>query len=168
MIIVKFIACILIILICSYLGFEKSKNYGKRVEELQKIKNGLNFFKSKIEFTYEPVKDILEGISKSVYQDEENIFNRARQYMKEKNVNVAWNDAVDEESKIVKEDKDVLKMFGKLLGKTDKKGQISEIDLSLNFIEKQIQRAEIEKNKNAKLYKSLGILIGCGITIILW
>ena len=59
-------------------------------------------------------------------------------------------------------------MFGKLLGKTDKKGQISEIDLSLNFIEKQIQKAEVEKNKNAKLYKSLGVLIGCGITIILW
>ena len=41
-------------------------------------------------------------------------------------------------------------MFGKLLGKTDKKGQISEIDLSLNFIENQIQHAEFEKNKSTK------------------
>lgn len=168
MIIAKFIICIFIILICSYLGLEKSKNYSKRVEELQRIKNGLNFFKSKIEFTYEPVKDILEGISNSVYQNEENIFYKAKQYMTKNNVNIAWNNAVDEETKISKEDKDILKMFGKLLGKTDKKGQISEIDLSLNFIEKQIQKAESEKNKNAKLYKSLGVLIGCGITIILW
>ena len=168
MIVAKFIICIFIILICSYLGLEKSKNYSKRVEELQRIKNGLNFFKSKIEFTYEPVKDILEGISNSVYQNEENIFYKAKKYMNNNNVNIAWNSAVDEEAKISKEDKDILKMFGKLLGKTDKKGQISEIDLSLNFIEKQIQKAESEKSKNAKLYKSLGILIGCGITIILW
>lgn len=168
MIVAKFIICIFIILICSYLGLEKSKNYSKRVEELQRIKNGLNFFKSKIEFTYDPVKDILEGISNSVYQNEENIFYKAKKYMNNNNVNIAWNSAVDEEAKISKEDKDILKMFGKLLGKTDKKGQISEIDLSLNFIEKQIQKAESEKSKNAKLYKSLGILIGFGITIILW
>ena len=168
MIVVKVVACILIVLICTCLGFEKSNNYGKRVLELQKIKNSLNYFKSKIEFTYEPIKEILEGISKSIYQAEENIFYKTNKYMENSNVNLAWNKAVDEETKISKEDKDILKMFGKLLGKTDKKGQISEIDLSLNFIEKQIQKAEVEKNKNAKLYKSLGVLIGCGITIILW
>lgn len=65
-----------------------------------------------------------------------------------------------------KEDKEVLKMFGKLLGKTDKKGQISEIEITNSFIEKQIEKAENEKNKNAKLYKSLGVICGIGIVII--
>ena len=58
-------------------------------------------------------------------------------------------------------------MFGKLLGKTDKKGQISEIEISQSFIEKQIEKAEQEKNKNSKLYKSLGVSLGIGIVIIL-
>lgn len=168
MIILKFIICIIIILICSYLGMEKSKDYQRRVLELQKIKNALSFFKSKIEFTYEPVKEILAGISKSIYLEEDNIFGKTEEYMKSNSVNIAWNKAVEEESKISKEDKEILKMFGKLLGKTDKKGQISEIDLSLTFIEKQIQKAEAEKNKNSKLFKSLGVLVGIGITIILW
>ena len=57
-------------------------------------------------------------------------------------------------------------MFGKLLGKTDKKGQIGEIEITMEFIEKQIDKAELEKNKNSKLYKSLGILCGLGIVII--
>ncbi len=51
-------------------------------------------------------------------------------------------------------------------GKTDKKGQISEIEITNNFIEKQIEKAENEKNKNAKLYKSLGVICGIGIVII--
>lgn len=158
----------MIIVSCTYLGIEKSRKYGKRVLELQKIKNGLSFFKSKIEFTYEPVKDILEEISKSVYQDDDNIFGKAKEYMKENAINISWNKAVDEEEKLNPEDKEVIKMFGKLLGKTDKNGQISEVELSLNFVDRQIQKAESEKNKNAKLYQSLGGIVGIGIVIILW
>lgn len=168
MIIFKFLICIIIILICTYLGLDKAKQYDRRVTELQKIKNGFNFFRSKIEFTYEPIKEILEEISISVYENNENIFKKAKEYMKEKSINIAWNDALDEETKINNEDKEILKMFGKLLGKTDKKGQISEIDLSLNFVDNQIQKAELEKIKNAKLYKSLGLIVGLGIVIILW
>lgn len=168
MIVLKFLICVIIILICAYLGIEKAKNYDRRVLELQKIKNGFGFFRSKIEFTYEPIKEILGQISSSIYSGKENIFKNTREYMTEQDVNSAWNKAVENESKISKEDKDILKMFGKLLGKTDKKGQISEIDLSLNFVDKQIQKAENDKTKNSKLYRALGFLVGIGITIILW
>lgn len=114
------------------------------------------------------LKKFLSGISKSIYLDNNNIFQRTKKYMNASDVNSAWNKAIEEEIKITKEDKEILKMFGKLLGKTDKKGQISEIDLSLNFIENQIQHAEFEKNKSTKLYKSLGVFVGIGITIIIW
>jgi stage III sporulation protein AB len=39
--------------------------------------------------------------------------------------------------------------------------------LEEKLIEKQIQKAEIEKSKNTKLYKSMGIIVGIGICIIL-
>ena len=168
MIIFKVLICLGIVLISTYLGLEKSSMYEKRVLELQRIKSGFNFFKSKIEFTYEPIKEILEEISNSIYEDENNIFGKTNKYIKDSNLNYAWEKAISEENKITNEDKEVLKMFSKLIGKTDKKGQISEINLSLNFIDMQIQKAEDSKKKNAKLYKSLGTLIGIGIIIILW
>lgn len=168
MIVLKFLICVIIILICTYLGVDKSKSYDRRLFELQRIKNGFNFFRSKIEFTYEPVRDILEEISKAIYSNCSNIFKNTKDYMNSLDLREAWNRAIEEEEKITKEDKDILKMFGKLLGKTDKKGQISEIDLSINFVDKQIQKAELEKSKNSKLYKSLGFLIGMWIAIIIW
>ena len=58
-------------------------------------------------------------------------------------------------------------MFVKLLGKTDKSVQLSEIEITQEFIEKQIEKAEQEKIKNSKLYKTLGIISGVGIVIIL-
>ena len=165
--IVKFIISILIIYICTYLGIYKAKTYENRERELKKIKNALAVFKSKIEFTYEPIQEIFMQISKSVYLHKDNIFLRTTRYLRDTDLSNSWNKSVDESIDFNKEDKEILKMFGKLLGKTDKKGQISEIEISQSFIEKQIEKAEQEKNKNSKLYKSLGVSLGIGIVIIL-
>jgi len=47
------------------------------------------------------------------------------------------------------------------------RGQLSEITLVEKFIEDQITIAEEEQKKNEKLYKSLGIIAGIAIVIIL-
>ena len=57
--------------------------------------------------------------------------------------------------------------MGKMLGKTDLNGQISEIELTEAFLETQIIDAQNEKNKNEKLYKNLGMITGVGIIVIL-
>ena len=66
-----------------------------------------------------------------------------------------------------KEDIDIIRNLGRLLGKTDIEGQISEIKLVNNFLDIQIKDAEEEKNKNEKMYRTLGIVAGMTITILL-
>lgn len=157
-----------IIVICSYLGIQKAKTFEVRTEELKKIQSSLNMFKSKIEFTYEPIKDIFEEISKIVYQDKSNIFKNTINFLQENyEITQAWNMAIiNTQNYLDTEDKDTLKLMGKLLGKTDKLGQISEINLEKTLLERQIEKAENEKNKNVKLYRTLGIVFGIGIVII--
>ena len=75
--------------------------------------------------------------------------------------------AVESEKNFTQEDKEIIKMIGKLLGKTDLKGQVNEIDLGLNLVDKQIKKAENQMIKNVKLYKTMGIVCGIGICIIL-
>ncbi len=60
-----------------------------------------------------------------------------------------------------------LKKLGKLLGQTDVEGQISEIELTESFLDMQIIKAEEERKKNQKLYKTLGIVTGLIFVIIL-
>ena len=52
-------------------------------------------------------------------------------------------------------------------GKTDVKGQISNILLTENLVQTQIDKAELEREKNTKLYKTLGVVLGVGICILL-
>ena len=54
-----------------------------------------------------------------------------------------------------------------LLGKTDVDGQISQIEQTSEFLNNQIEKAEAERVKNEKLYKTLGIVSGAGLVILL-
>ena len=166
MIYVKFVNLISILMICSYIGYIKAKIFEKRVIELNQFQNALVMFKSKIEFTYEPINSIFADISKVIYLNEENIFYKTINFKEE--IYSSWIKAIDEtRNNLNKEDKDVIKMFGKMLGKTDISGQVNEICLTQSLVEKQIQKAEEEKNKNMKLYKTMGVVCGMGICIIL-
>ena len=150
------------------IGIVLSKRYQKRVEELKDFKSAFNILKTKMRFTYTPLREIFTDISKNLHGKIGIVFEKASSYIEERDAKLAWEDAINSiELNITKEDKEVILGLGKLLGKTDVEGQISEIDLCLTFLEGQIEKAESEKEKNAKLYKSLGAIAGIGIIIIL-
>lgn len=54
-----------------------------------------------------------------------------------------------------------------MLGNTDVEGQVSQIELTGKLIEDQLENAKIEKQKNTKLYKTLGVTVGLTAVILL-
>lgn len=144
-----------------------SKKYSNRVTELREIENGLNMFLTKIKFTYESVPDTFIQIGNNINGKIGDIFKTASIYMKNMSAGEAWEKAIDKsETSLNNEDKNIIKSLGKMLGKTDLEGQVSEIKLVQNFLNTQIENAEKEKQKNEKLYKTLGGVIGLAIVII--
>ena len=88
--------------------------------------------------------------------------------MKNIDAGKAWESSIDiANCNLNKEDKDVIKGLGKLLGKTDVDGQISQLNLINNFLDTQIKQAEAEKEKGEKLYRKLGVISGLIIVIAL-
>lgn len=157
-----------IFLTSSIIGVVKSRKYVERVNELREFKNALNIFKSKINFTYEPIPEIFDQISQNMNTNIGGIFKSASYNMNFKSAGEAWNSAIETDVlNINSEDKNILKTLGKLLGKTDLKGQVNQIDLTSSFLDNQIKKAEFERQKNEKLYRSLGMILGLGIVIIL-
>ncbi len=159
MILIKFVLLGLIVITCSLIGNIKAKTFEKRYLELKKFKNGLEIFKSKLEFTYEPVNEIFGDVSKLIYEDNDNIFKRFTQ-------SGNWDIAVDNQKNFENDDKEVAKGLGKMLGKLDKSGQLNEINLVDGFIDKQLEKAFEVKEKNEKLYKVLGKSVGIAIAIV--
>ncbi len=166
--IIKYFMLFLILLGCTLLGRYISRKYVFRVKELEEIKNALNMLQSKIKFTYEPIPEIFGEIAENTKNSISEIFKKAKEKMKTKTANIAWEEAINEsENNLTKEDKYVLKTLSKLLGQTDVEGQISQIEITQKFLETQLKEAQEQREKNEKLYSKLGITIGLAIVIIL-
>lgn len=166
--IIKYIMLFLILITSSLIGKCLAKKYVYRLSELKEMKNDLNILKTKIKFTYEPIPDIFEEISKNSNYNVGKIFKTAKENMKEQTANIAWEKAIDENvSNLKQTDKKTLKTLSKLLGQTDIEGQTSQIEITEKFLEEQIKEATEEKQKNEKLYTRLGTIIGIAIVIIL-
>ena len=125
-------------------------------------------FKTKIKFTYEPLPEIFRQISGAIKPNIGSIFKIASYNMNFFSAGDAWNKAIDTDIlNINLEDKNVLKNLSKLLGATDLEGQLSQIEMTSNFLDEQIKKAEKEREKNESMYRKLGMIIGLGIVIIL-
>ena len=165
MIIIKFISLIAILLFSSYIGIIISNKYKNRVEDLKEIKRGLNIFETKIKYTYEPVPEIFKEISSNLKENIADIFINASKNMNKNTAKDAWDYAIDiSNTSMNKEDIEVIKGLGKLLGKTDIDGQVSQIELTDRFIDTQIEKAEKDYIKNEKLYKTLRRSFGLSIS----
>lgn len=165
----KYVLLISIFSLSTAIGLIISKIYENRVNELKEFKNVLNIMKTKIKFTYEPLEEIFKQISKDNSTQIEKIFGKMSNQISFKQANEVWTNCIQEaDISINQEDKDVLKKLGKLLGQTDVEGQVSEIEITQSFLDMQIEKAEEEKRKNQKMYKTLGIVIGLVFVIILF
>lgn len=168
MIVIKTILLISIFSSSIYIGILISKKYSNREKELIEILNSLNMLEAKIKFTYEPLQDIFKEIARTLNNNIGEIFEKTQKYINTLGTGQAWNKAIDESSTdLVEEDKSILKGLGRLIGKTDIEGQISEIKLLKGLVESQTDKAKREREKNEKMYKTLGGIIGMAIVIII-
>ncbi len=124
------------------LGVQVSKQYKNRYIELKEMKNALNAFKTKIKYERQPIQEVFLEVSKNLETNVKEVFTLASEYLKNNPADISWTKALeDADTYMLEEDIRVLKILNKLLGKTDIEGQLSQIDLTTNFLDTQIAKA---------------------------
>ena len=169
--ILKIILLITIFGTSTIIGVLISKKYSNRVKTLKDLREALSIFEIKVKFSFETIPEIFDEISKKTRGAVRMIFSDTIKNVEINNmlVDEAWECSVEKNGGDLKiEDIDCIKSLGKLLGKTDVDGQINQINLVSVFIDKQIEEATEEKNKNQKMYQKLGAIVGLIIVIVLF
>ena len=169
---IRYLFLLCIIVGCTSIGFILSRGYADRVNELNDLSILINILQNKIKFTQLPLQEIFEELGNIKLQTKiHKIFLICSENLKKMKMEKAWEEAIEEGKRFFylnEEDIEVLNILGSTLGKTDINGQMNEINEIKERIGLQIQQAEKEKNKNSKMYKSLGTITGLGIVILLF
>ena len=121
MIILKLICLFLIFFISMKIGFIMANTYKLRLNSLENIKTSLNLFKTKIEYTNDSIIEVFNQISKIIYEDKDNIFKNVITNLEKDELYENWQKSLLNEEILKEDDKQILKLFGKNLGKLDKK-----------------------------------------------
>lgn len=169
----KILGSIVVILASTALGYALSREFSKRPQEIRILQAHLQMLENEIVFMSSLLTDAFEKIYKSGNSAVNGFFGKTAEYLvKNTNLNAleAWEMSVRNNIKntaLNKEDEEILLSFGKMLGNSDRDGQVNNIRLTLAQLKLQEQKAEENRKKNEMMYKRLGILGGIAIVIIL-
>lgn len=169
----KIILYIAIILGCALMGFLYGAIYGKRHHNLSNLIHCIRGLETEVIISGTPLPDALGKIGKTGKGEIASIFQIIKDDLilnKREEVYfsfLAVESILREKYFLKNEDIDVLLTFSKVLGKTNREDQKKNFAIILNELEQLAVDANHEKQKNEKLYRSLGLLIGLTIAIIL-
>ena len=169
----KITGSLIVILSCTFLGYILSTDCRKRPQQLRELQSMLQMFENQISYLSDVITEAFIRIGK-VCRSETGIFFTVTAEMLNESRNLtasqAWEYAVTQNIKrtaLNREDEEILITFGKMLGCTDIDGQLKNIRLALEQLKQQEAKAEASRNKNEKMYRSLGVLGGIAVVIVL-
>jgi stage III sporulation protein AB len=171
--VIKIIGAVVILGSTSIIGFSLARDCSKRPGILRELQAALQMLENEICYMSNLLSDAFMRIYKASNTDAAILFKDAADRLNLLGTTAyeAWETAVNDQYarlSLKKEDKAILLNFGKMLGNSDLDGQISNIRLTASQLKLQELKAEETRKKNEKMYRSLGVLGGLALIIILF
>lgn len=170
---IKTLGCTIVFVASTLVGYFLSYSKYQRVKELRSFIQVLNMLETEIKFSLGTLPEAFMKISGAVQEKTGLVLNIAAEKMLKNKINAmsSWKEALDEQRGIFSlntEDFSILKSMGCSLGEADVDNQIKNIRLVAEGLKSQEIKAEEERAKNGKLLKSMGVLTGLTLIIILY
>lgn len=171
MIILKIIISIAIITVTTYIGILKSKRLKDREYILREMVTFLNMVENEIKYMLSILPNAYESSRQKLSTELKPAIGQiVVDMLSSDNYTMTNQSIVNNISRIeglTEYDKNVISATLKNLGRSDVEGQVNIINNSMNILDNQIREASEIKMKNSKLYRTIGIISGAMIVVIL-
>jgi len=167
----RFIGGLLVCASCALLGLYMGERGVRRADLLLEFKHTLLLLKSEIIYAIQPLPQAFESIANKThgpfaefYADIAGMLTKKQTPLEE-----AWKIAADKlcQTSLAKTDIGLMGGLGRSLGKIDADIQLAAIDMLVIELDSIVSRLNADNAKNVKMYRSLGILGGLLITVVL-
>ena len=168
----KITGMIILVITGGLFGYSLCDDYLERMNCLEAIKKVLIRLRGEIKHNNSSVCEALENIEVDNQKIMNFIKNVIRNYRGEgQSLWEAWEKSTkscfEKASKLNWEEIKIIKDFGRNLGITDRETQLKNIDECVRELDGCILTLKKEKKEKCKLYKTLGVLSGLFIAIVL-
>lgn len=169
----KIAGSLMVIVSCAFLGLVLSNDCKRRPQQLRELQSLLQMFENQITYLSDVIPEAFERISRVGSSETRIFFSETVEILKKEgaiSASQAWEQAVRQNIKKTSlnlEDEEIIAAFGRMLGSSDLEGQVKNIRLTLGQLKLQEEKAEESRRNNEKMYRSLGILGGIAVVIVL-
>ncbi|ALX48053.1 stage III sporulation protein SpoIIIAB [Lentibacillus amyloliquefaciens] len=166
----QWIGALLFIGTTTLVGFNISTLLTERPKHIRQMKNALQILEAEILYSQLALPDVFATIAQQIPQPANSFFKQLDESLKQHNVDLysVWTKHVDSllaTSALGASEGEILKQFGRTLGQHDFTQQQKQIHLTIKHLDRELDEAQDDQYKYSKMAKSLGLL--CGVFIVL-
>lgn len=169
---IKLIGAVFIIISTSWAGFEAARHLTERPRQLRQLKVALQSLEAEIMYGHTPLAEATRNIAKQMDKPLTWFFEAFSNKLEQANLHAkdAWHQSLDEvwsSTAFKKAELEIMKQFGDTLGQHDRNTQQKHIHLAMTHLEREELEARDKQIRYEKMVKSLGVLSGLLLIILL-
>ena len=171
--ILKIIGGLMILAACSLAGIAAANRFSFRPKDIRRFRSSVQMLETEIIYGCTPLPQALNNISTKVEGPLKKFYSMISEDLNGGNsysLDVSWSKGADKlfkDTRLKNTDRELIAEFGKVLGSSDREDQKKHFELFYIQLKQHEEVAEEERGKNEKMYKTLGILSGLVIFILL-
>ncbi|WP_169713544.1 stage III sporulation protein SpoIIIAB [Paludifilum halophilum] len=171
---IKLLGAALILLSTSIIGFRTAKSFADRPRQIRRLRTSLSLLETEIIYGSRRLDQVCEHIARREKKPIGILYQRCTEYLKGLDgvsTYECWKKAVDEvwpETAMKAPEREVLIDFGKTLGISNREDQLANLARVKSNLQVEENQAREEQTRYEKMCKSLGILAGALIVILIY
>jgi stage III sporulation protein AB len=168
----KLIGALIIVIATTGLGFSYARRLSERPKQLRHLKYALQTLEAEIMFGHTPLREACRRLALQTPKPISEIFHHFTEVLMEQGANVktSWEKTLKmvwKDLALSQPEYEILIQFGTTLGQHDREQQQKQIRLTLTHLEREEADARDKQTRYEKMYKSLGVLAGLLIVVLL-
>jgi len=169
----KWFGAIIIISTTTWFGFDLSKKLRQRKQQIRAIIQFIQILEAEMSYSSFPLQHIFENVSRKVDEPINQFYRQLSERLKGivSDFTFIWEEELlwlMKNSALKASEQEILKQFGQQLGQHTLNEQQKHIKLTLHYLQRQLEEAEEQKSRYETMMKSLGVLIGLFIVVLLF
>lgn len=170
----KLLGAMLVLFAGTMIGLYKSQQYARRPQQIRQLILALQRLETEIAYGFTPLPEALVHVAAPLSAPLAAMFRLAAQLLDERSgltTAESWRRAIADSwmnTSMKAGEREVIERLGATLGLTDQNDQVKHLRLAVNHLQAEEQSAWEERKRYSGMWRSLGVLGGALLVILMF